>query len=81
MAISNSDYYTWIPSLQLCVCYYNLGNKKCSYFFNELAASFNGDSEKILYNRELFKKEFKDLNTEVPKLDYPLRLSDYTNYL
>ena len=81
MAISNSDYYTWIPSLQLCVCYYNLGNKKCSYFFNELAASFNGDSEKILYNRELFEKEFKDLNMEVPKLEYPLRLSDYTKYL
>ena len=81
MAIANSDYYTWIPSLQLCVCYYNLGNKECSYFFNELAASFNGDSEKILYNRELFQKEFKDLNMEIPKLDYPLKLSDYTKYL
>ena len=29
MSLTNSDYYTWIPSLQLTVCYYNLGNLKC----------------------------------------------------
>lgn len=81
MAISNSDYYTWIPSLQLCVCYYNMGYLKCSYFFNELAASFNGESEKILYNRKIFERDFNKLNIEKPKLEYPLKLSDYINYL
>lgn len=81
MAISNSDYYTWIPSLQLCVCYYNLGKIKCSYFFNELAATFNGESEKILYNRNVFDRDFKELKIEPPKLEYPLKLSDYSKYL
>lgn len=81
MSLTNSDYYTWIPSLQLTVCYYNLGNLKCSYFFNELAASFYGDKEKIEYNREIFKRDFKNLKMELPKLSYPLKLSDYINYL
>lgn len=81
MAISNSGYYTWIPSLQLCVCYYNLGKIKCAYFFNELAATFNEEEEKILYNRNMFLIEFKELNIEEPKLEYPLKLSDYIKYL
>ena len=81
MSLTNSDYYTWIPSIQLTVCYYNLGNLKCSYFFNELAASFDGDKEKIEYNREIFKRDFKNLKMELPKLSYPLKLSDYINYL
>ena len=81
MALSNRDYYTWIPSLQLCVCYYNLGKMKCAYFFNELAATFNGEEEKILYNRNLFEREFKELKVELPKLEYPLKLSDYNKYL
>ena len=81
MAISNSGYYTWIPSLQLCVCYYNLGKIKCAYFFNELAATFNEEKEKILYNRNMFLIEFKELNIEEPKLEYPLKLSDYIKYL
>ena len=81
MALSNRDYYTWIPSLQLCVCYYNLGKMKCAYFFNELAATFNGEEEKIFYNRNLFEREFKELKVELPKLEYPLKLSDYTKYL
>ena len=26
-------------------------------------------------------REFKDLKVELPKLEYPLKLSDYTKYL
>ncbi len=81
MYISNSDYYTWIPSLQLCICYYNLGKIECSYFFNELASTFNGEEEKILYNRKMFENYFSTLNMDIPKLEYPLKLSDYTKYL
>ena len=54
---------------------------KCAYFFNELAATFNGEEEKILYNRNLFEREFKELKVELPKLEYPLKLSDYNKYL
>ena len=50
-------------------------------FFNELASTFNGEAEKILYNRGVFERDFKELKIEPPKLEYPLKLSDYIKYL
>lgn len=81
IGVDNKDYYTWIPALQLCLCYFNLGNLVCSYFFNEIAASFMGNSEKVEYNRKYFKEEFKRKKTKIPILNYPLKISDYINYL
>ncbi|MBW6409250.1 glycosyltransferase family 2 protein [Clostridium weizhouense] len=75
------DYYTWIPSLQLCLCYFKMGNLNCSYFFNELAASFIPNSEKIEYNRKYFKDEFNRRKIEPPKINYPIKTSDYVEYL
>lgn len=80
-SLSNIAYYTWIPSLQLCVCYYNLGKINCAYFFNELTANFIGESDKIAYNRELFSNVYSKLNMKKPKLKYPLKVEDYINYL
>ncbi|WP_297633263.1 glycosyltransferase family 2 protein [uncultured Clostridium sp.] len=80
-SIDNKEYYTWIPALQLCLCYFNLGKLNCSYFFNELAESFTGDPEKIRYNKNYFKEEFKRQGIEAPNLEYPLRISNYINYL
>lgn len=80
-SLSNIAYYTWIPSLQLCVCYYNLGKINCAYFFNELTANFIGESDKIEYNRELFSNVYSKLNMKKPKLKYPLKVEDYINYL
>lgn len=80
-SIDNKEYYTWIPALQLCLCYFNLGKLNCSYFFNEIAESFMGVSEKVKYNRDYFKEEFKRQGIEAPVLDYPLKISDYMNYL
>lgn len=80
LGIDNKNYYTWIPALQLCLCYFKIGNLKRSYFFNELAASFMGDSEKVLFNRKYFKEEFSRRNIEVPTLNYPLKISDYIEY-
>lgn len=48
--------WTWLPHLQLCVCYDRLGNHKSAYEHNEIAAKFRPDDKKILYNREYFKK-------------------------
>lgn len=80
-SLSNSAYYTWIPSLQLCVCYYNLGKIDCSYFFNELTATFMGDSDKVVYNRKIFKDAYKRLNSKAPTLEYPLKACDYIKYI
>ena len=81
LTLVNEAYYGWIPSIQLSVCYFNLKNLKCSYFFNELAASLGAPTEKIEYNRSFFESEFKKYNIKAPSLEYPLRLSDYEKYL
>ncbi|AOR24015.1 glycosyltransferase [Clostridium taeniosporum] len=80
-AIDFKDYYTWIPSLQLCVCYFQMGKLNCSYFFNELAATFVPDLDKIEYNRKYFKGEFKRRQVFPPKIEYPIKISDYIKYL
>ncbi|MGL4772751.1 MAG: glycosyltransferase family 2 protein [Clostridium sp.] len=80
-AVDYRDHYTWIPALQLCLCYFRLGNLNCSYFFNEYAAMFIPDSPKVEYNRNYFKEEFERRNLEFPELEYPLKVSDYIKYL
>lgn len=50
-------YSTWYPHLQLCVCYYNLGDYESSYKHNELARSFRPEDDKILFNKELLEKK------------------------
>ena len=81
LAIQNKDYYTWIPSLQLCLCYFKMGNLNCSYFFNELAATFIQGGEKVEYNRTYFKEEYKRRNIEFPEIEYPIKTSDYVKYI
>ena len=80
-AIDNRDYYTWVPSLQLCLCYFQMGNLDCSYFFNELTATFIPNSEKVEYNRKYFSEEYKRRNINPPEIEYPIKLSDYKKYL
>lgn len=40
-------YYNYYPYLQLCLCYYNLGDIKKAYLYNEKASRF--------YNNEITK--------------------------
>lgn len=81
LSMESTEYHTSIPSLQLCICYFKMGNLNCSYFFNELAASFIPDSSKIEYNRKFFEEEYNKLKLSKPKIEYPIRLSDYIKYL
>lgn len=50
------DYWTWLPHLQLCVCYDRIGNKKLAYEHNKIAEKFRPNDPKIIYNNEYFKK-------------------------
>lgn len=81
VAIQSSEYYTWIPSLQLCVCYFNVGNLDASYFFNELAAVFFPMSDKVDYNRQYFSEEYNRRGVNPPKIKFPIRISDYKLYI
>lgn len=51
------DCYDYIPCIQLCVCYSNLGKMEQAIKFNELAASFKPNSPAVIYNREYFIKQ------------------------
>ncbi|MEG0774526.1 glycosyltransferase family 2 protein [Clostridium sp.] len=50
-----SEYWTWLPHLQLCVCYYNIGDTKKSFEHNEIARNLNPTNASILQNVEFFK--------------------------
>lgn len=51
----NISCWTWLPHIQLCVCYDRLGQHALAEKHNELAAEFIPDDPKILYNRNYFK--------------------------
>lgn len=45
------DCYGYIPCIQLCVCYWKLGNNEKAKLFNELAAQFKPEDASVLHNR------------------------------
>lgn len=54
----NHDYRTWLPHLQLCVCYDKIGKHELAFKHNEIAASFLPADPRILYNRTYFQNLF-----------------------
>lgn len=50
-------YHTWYPHLQLCVCYYNIGDLKKSYEHNELARQYRPKDKNILRNKSLIEEK------------------------
>ena len=53
--IINNACWTWLPHLQLCVCYDRLGKHELACKHNEMAAAFVPDHASILYNRNYFE--------------------------
>ncbi|MEY8000391.1 glycosyltransferase [Clostridium sp. Mt-5] len=51
----NDAYWTWIPHLQLCVCYDKLGNHKLACSHNEIARKFRPADKHILFNKKYFE--------------------------
>ncbi|MDQ0227979.1 glycosyltransferase [Metabacillus niabensis] len=56
-SFSYPAYYTWYPHLQMCVCYYRLGDFKKSYEHNEKALSYRPKDERIIQNKILLEKK------------------------
>lgn len=48
----NHACHTWLPHIQLCVCYDKLGQPEKAYYHNEMAALFHPDSPHVRHNRE-----------------------------
>lgn len=51
----NESCWTWLPQLQLCVCYYYLSDYKKSYESNELARCYRPLDEHVLHNKKLLE--------------------------
>ena len=43
--------WTWLPHLQLCVCYDRLGKHELAYEHNEIAGKFRSEDSQVLYNK------------------------------
>lgn len=51
--MQQSGYWTWLPHVQLCVCYYRKGDMIKSHYHNEIALTYHPDDEMMLNNRKL----------------------------
>ncbi len=56
---TNQTYSTWLPHLQLAVCYDRLGAHRLAYLHNEAALFFRPADPIILANKELLAKTLK----------------------
>ena len=54
-----------VPHLELCVCYYGLGDIKKAIFHNNMAAGINENDKSVIYNNEFFAKSTGERNREV----------------
>ncbi len=53
--IINHSTYTWLPAIQLCVCYAKRGEYEKSNYYNELAAKYIPNNDMVIYNRNYLK--------------------------
>ncbi|WP_128894351.1 glycosyltransferase [Longirhabdus pacifica] len=51
----NQAAWTWLPHLQLCVCYYRKGMYDKSYIHNEIARQYRPNDQSIKHNRKLLE--------------------------
>lgn len=51
-----NDYWDYIPYIELCVCYYKLGDIDKSILYNEKAAQIKPTSNAVIINRKFFEK-------------------------
>ncbi|MFS0784360.1 glycosyltransferase [Bacillus sp. 1P06AnD] len=49
--IVNYAYYTWLPHLQLCVCYDSVGKYEQAYYHNEMAGLYQPFNPSVLHNK------------------------------
>lgn len=48
--------WTWLPHIQLSVCYYHLGDDEKAHYHNEMARKYNPTHQLILHNKRLFEE-------------------------
>ncbi len=56
-AFYQQSYYDFIPYLQLCYCYFSIGDMELSKFFNTLAENIYPNNPSVIYNKKFFEKQ------------------------
>lgn len=56
---------TWLPNLQLCVCYDKLGDHTYADFCNEISFGHYPENPSAIYNRDYYTKLLGDKHVEV----------------
>ena len=51
------DCYGFLPCIQLCVCYYRMGEEGLAREYNRRAGNCKPDNEAFLYNERFFRGE------------------------
>lgn len=77
MGLKNNSFYSWIPAIQLSVCYCAIDDYLSAYYFNELAILFNGDNKKTQHNRLFISNKLKTLNIAIPKTQTSISLKQF----
>lgn len=49
------QYSTWYPHLQLCVCYWQIGNKQIAFYHHQKTKEYRPHDERVQYNEQFFK--------------------------
>lgn len=52
----NGSRLTWLPHIQLCVCYDRLGKHQLAYEHNEIAGNYSPGNSQVLYNKKYLER-------------------------
>ena len=52
----NEACWTWLPHLQLCVCYDRIGKHELAYEHNEIARKYRPENIQVLYNKNYLER-------------------------
>lgn len=73
--IVETKYHTWLPNLQLCLIYNDLGQVVKAAAYNEIALSYRPQDSRFLSNQRIFKNSLKD------KFPTTLKMTKIDEYL
>lgn len=53
-AFINKDAYTYIPYIEMCVCFFAMGDREKAVYCNEMAGKYRPKAKAYLYNKSFF---------------------------
>lgn len=51
-----SDYWDFIPNIELCLCYYHIGDIEKSFLYHKKSSAIKPHASQVLYNENFFRK-------------------------